>query len=742
MIESIAIKNVATYDSMGVEIRNLKKINFIYGANGSGKTTITNFIESADAEQFGECKLIWKNGLTLKVVTYNKNFRDNNFGKGKIDGVFTLGNATKEQLELIAAKQVKLAEIKEKGLQKKTTIENQIKTKAELEGQFQESCWVGIYKKFDIVFNTAFEGAKSKERFKTRLLSECQSNKQALKNVDELKAKAKTIFGEAPVSMSEFGTINYEILLNIEQNNIWGKKVIGKSDIEIAKLIQRLNLNDWVNQGRQFIEMESKVCPFCQKETIDKGFKDQLEEYFDETFTADTKLIKELSEQYVSEYQNLYYQLQGIENSESSNKNTTLNLSLFSAYLKTLNQQFASNKELLNNKLKEPSRSLELVSMEDQLISIEKLLSEANVKIKTHNRIVANFQTEKANLIADIWKYLIDDNKSNIDAFIKQVEGLLKGINKLETERGTLLEEYKNLEKEVKEASKHVTSIQPSVNAINDTLMAYGFDNFKIVASKTVPNAYQIEREDGSIAEKTLSEGEVTFITFLYYLQLAKGSISEDSISDDRILVIDDPISSLDSTVLFVVSSLIKEVIKNIKKNVGSIKQLILFTHNVYFHKEVSFVDRSDNNRDDVHHWILRKNGNVSNIQCFEKKNPIRSSYELLWDELKNQDKLSGITLQNTMRRILETYFKTMGKYTDDSLINSFDNKHEKEICRSLICWVNDGSHCISDDLHVEYPDVINDKFSDVFKKTFENMGHIEHYNMMMGIEPEKEVES
>lgn len=61
------------------------------------------------------------------------------------------------------------------------------------------------------------------------------------------------------------------------------------------------------------------------------------------------------------------------------------------------------------------------------------------------------------------------------------------------------------------------------------------------------------------MAETTLSEGEITFITFLYFLQLTKGSIDKDSISEDRILVIDDPVSSLDSNILFIVSSLLKD---------------------------------------------------------------------------------------------------------------------------------------------------------------------------------------
>ena len=42
MISKIMIRNVATYDNVGVAVENLGKVNFIYGANGCGKTTISN----------------------------------------------------------------------------------------------------------------------------------------------------------------------------------------------------------------------------------------------------------------------------------------------------------------------------------------------------------------------------------------------------------------------------------------------------------------------------------------------------------------------------------------------------------------------------------------------------------------------------------------------------------------------------------------------------------------------------
>lgn len=361
------------------------------------------------------------------------------------------------------------------------------------------------------------------------------------------------------------------------------------------------------------------------------------------------------------------------------------------------------------------------------------MIKNANIEITAHNAIVANYANERANLIKAIWKYITDENKVKIEKFNKETNDLQKGIDDLQNQHKELQEKYSAQNKKIVEANKNVTSVQPSIDEINRTLKSFGFLNFEIVPSKTENNQYQIQREDGTTADSTLSEGEITFITFLYFLQLSKGSTSQDLITEERILVIDDPVSSLDSNVLFIVSSLIKEIVKTIKKCEGNIKQLILLTHNVYFYKEVSFIDGRIKEDKDIFYWILRRNNNVSLIQNFEKENPIQNSYELLWQELKNRDKNSKITIQNTMRHIIENYFKILGKYADDRLINSFINLQEKEICRSLVCWINDGSHCIPDDLYIEQQDTIINKYFEVFKKIFIEMKHHEHYNMMMG---------
>lgn len=87
------------------------------------------------------------------------------------------------------------------------------------------------------------------------------------------------------------------------------------------------------------------------------------------------------------------------------------------------------------------------------------------------------------------------------------------------------------------------------------------------------------------------------------------------------------------------------------------------------------------------------------------------------------------------MRWIIENNFKILGNYGDDDLISKFTSKEEQEICRSLICWINDGSHSIADDLYIESPVDTIDKYLKVFEDIFVLTKHEGHYNMMMGLE-------
>jgi len=734
MIKSISIKQVATFDNDGTIVDNLKKVNFIYGANGCGKTTISNFLHNSEDIKFENCNLDWENG-EIKTLVYNKEFRERNFGNGKLGGVFTLGEATAEEIKEIEEKVSSLKELKKEGAKKRETLEAVSNKRKELIVTFREFCWVSIYKKYENTFKDAFVGFLNKEKFKNQILLENTNNVSHLKSIEYLKEKSKTIFGERPQNLTAISLISFNRIIEIEQSDIWNKVIIGKADVNIAKLIQRLNINDWVNQGTTHLQ-EDETCPFCQEKTISEDFRKQLSSFFDEEFVENIKSIKSLKEEYTFLTLNLINTLNQLGTTQKSEKNNKLDLEKFSALLKTLESQIVANKELLSNKIKEPSRDIDLINLEKQFKLISDVIENANSEITKNNLIVSNYNSERNNLIKQVWKYCLDEFSSQITKFTSDNNGFDTGISALKVQLQKKLDAYSSLDIEIKNLSKNVTSIQPTIDEINRLLINYGFVNFKIVPA-TDDGFYQIQREDGTIAEKTLSEGEITFITFLYYLQLTKGGISEETVNDERILIIDDPISSLDSNVLFIVSTLVKEIAREIKSDIGNIKQLILLTHNVYFHKEVSYEGLNRKGEKSCF-WILRKSNNKSIAHSYAEQNPIQSSYELLWREIKEWEHNSGITIQNTMRRIIENFYSILGNKRDDFLINKFETREEKDICRSLLSWTNEGSHTLPDDLYIEAPDDTIKTYIEVFKRIFYHTENKGHYLMMMGIEDEE----
>ncbi len=46
MIKKITIRDVASYDHEGIVLDDLRKVNFIYGGNGCGKTTLSRLLDA------------------------------------------------------------------------------------------------------------------------------------------------------------------------------------------------------------------------------------------------------------------------------------------------------------------------------------------------------------------------------------------------------------------------------------------------------------------------------------------------------------------------------------------------------------------------------------------------------------------------------------------------------------------------------------------------------------------------
>lgn len=734
MISFIKIANVASYNGNGCSISELKKINFFYGANGCGKTTISNFLANPNDDRFTSCSMNWHASRELKTLVYNKQFREDNFGTGTIAGIFTLGQATREEIEFIETQKTLLAALHEEQANQKSTILTQETRLKDINQSFTDDCWV-IYKKYEKPFKDALYGhISSKSIFRDKILSVHSSNQSILLSLEELQKKAATLLGKQPNRIEPLPTLSsYNSVENIEINSIWQKVIVGKTDVDIAGLISKLGNSDWVNLGRNYIVDET--CPFCQQATLSEAFKQEIEEYFDQSFKDDQDLLLRNQQLYNTLTAPIISKLSEIEDSEKSNNHSKLDVEKFSAHLRALSSQIAENQLLIREKVEKTSHQISLVNTKREFQSLDELITSTNEIIAGHNQLVLNYDQQLSMLKNEIWRFLVEELKDKILDYQRSKSGLERGIENISNQIDDRKNRIQSLEREIVELSKNVTSVQPAVDEINRLLSAYGFTNFKIVPSVELENYYAISRENGDLAHDTLSEGEVTFITFLYFVQLAKGALNENSVTEDRVLVIDDPISSLDSNILYVVSTIVKELIKKTKDGGSNIKQLLLLTHNVYFHKEASFINSRSNSDSDTNFSIIRKNQNVTTIQSYGQNNPIESSYELLWREIKDWQNNSGITLQNTMRRIIESYFKILGKFTDDDLVSSFETLEEKQICRSLISWVNDGSHTIPDDLYVQTPDDSAENYLDVFKKIFERTNNKGHYEMMMGVE-------
>ena len=734
MIEGIRIKSVASFGDDEQVIDGFSQNNFFYGSNGSGKTTISRLIADEEREGYSECTVVWRGGNKLQTLVYNRDFVDKNFNSdAELKGIFTLGEKNEADLKAIEDAKADADELETdiRGNMKTLAGEDGIGGKeaelSTLESEFEGQCWT-VKGKYDEDFKEAFKGVRDKKaKFKTKLLAEVEGNKADLQTLEELKAKCATVFADNLEKMSLIPPLLYSDLVDLETVEILAKKVIGKEDVDIAAMIKKLGNSDWVKQGLAYYDQNDDICPFCQQDT-DEAFAESLNKYFDETYLNDIGAIDQLATNYEAHSTAIIQRLQSIVDAAPQ----YLDCEKLESQKSLVETKIGANKQHIERKKNEASLVVELESLEGVLGEISLAIKTANEEVALHNKTVDNIGQEKRNLTSQIWKYVIEEAKAVCDSYTGRkvpleaaVTGLKTGIADKQAEKKIKLDKIRGLE-------KNITSIQPTVDEINALLSSFGFAGFKI-AKSLKDGYYSILRLDGSEAKETLSEGERSFVTFLYFYHLLKGSTSESGITENRVVVIDDPVSSLDSDTLFIVSNLIKRLFSDIRSGVGHIKQVFVLTHNVYFHKEITFNQKRTNGAmSEETFWIVKK---IDQCSVTEKHNdnPVKTLYQLLWNEVKDE-KRSILTIQNTLRRILENYFWLLGNINNDEITDKFEGK-EKQVCGSLFSWVNDGSHFALDDLYVSCDAAMVDTYLAVFKKIFEKSGHIAHYNMMMGEE-------
>jgi wobble nucleotide-excising tRNase len=731
-------------------------VNFFYGRNGAGKSTVARAIEHNDG-------LEWQNGHVaddFDVLVYSQDFINRNFATyGNLRGVFTISETNIE-----IQKQVEEKSNQKNELEAKAGNYTEEKTKKDgeqfvIRKTFEDGCWKKTRDICD-TFKDAVKGTGTKKLFADAVLSVKTPKEYNLEALAKLyhvayNSKARTYNLFSRVS----GAPSYG---KLPGHDLMDKIVVSSSKTPFAKFIKALNASDWVRQGHQHYSKDAAGrCPYCQQK-LPANFESEIAACFDEEYQQDISEITRFQSVYTRETSAIIEKLK----LNLDDTMPTLDLAEYQNKLKLLESNVKINEQRIAEKAKEPTSVVSLEDIDSLLIDIGQLIDEINKKIKANNDVVGTRQQKKEECKNALWSHIAFLLQEEISSYKTSTT---KVKNEAEEFKNKVVQAHKDvmvLSKNITELNKQVVNTKAAVDSINDLLRDSGFQGFSLREKKGVQNVYEVIREDGSIAEN-LSEGERNFIAFLYFYHMVKGSRNSDVVKD-KVVVIDDPVSSMDSSALFIVSAIVREMITICNNNAqikdddikGTyIKQLFVLTHNVYFHKEVTYhqVQRYRN----VSFYVIQKVDNVSTVKLCERQcsevpsemenyNPVQSSYAALWNELKELD--SPIPLLNVMRRILEYYFMQLYGYEGDDLRKRVleDNKPsfivpgateddkpdntKYNLASAMLSYISNPNG-ISDGLNFteDYANV--DQYKETFREIFYALHQEQHYKMMMGIQ-------
>ncbi len=193
---------------------------------------------------------------------------------------------------------------------------------------------------------------------------------------------------------------------------------------------------------------------------------------------------------------------------------------------------------------------------------VEKL----NAVIRKHNQACDEFQKR----VEDARKKLADNMiAESLADFISKKADAQKAQEELQAAQT----EVSRLDNEIKCLEMEIVEHRRPAEELNEDLRKYlGHDELRLEVKET---GYIITR--GGEPAQTLSEGEMTAIALLYFLKSLQDRQFDLA---NGVVVLDDPVSSLDANALYLAFGFIRER----TKDAG---QLIILTHNFTFFRQV-----------------------------------------------------------------------------------------------------------------------------------------------------------
>ncbi len=714
-----------------------QKINLIYGLNGTGKSTISNLLYDWNKEEDPHSISLEFDNKTddansYEINIYNQKFvQDNFYESPEIKGIFSLSKDNAEAQQAIDnAKNdiLKLEEVKKSQTEEKQNAEKEIKTAYyNILNTIWEikTTYSGQGKPFDYCL-TGLKGEKTKLYEYLHTIEKPASSPKH--SIEELEKEISRLQQDNGQEVSPLPIINFEFE-KIETDSILSKVVVGNENSSIAELIKRLGNSDWVRQGTGYLHKEhdgnNQLCPFCQQETISNNFIEELESFFGEVYKKDISTIKALKDRYFAEIQKLI-------KDESFDILTILQplKEKYNIAFTKLEHIVRHNNREIEKKLERPSHIADIKSSIDGVKELCSVFEEANIIIKEYNDKIKQKDLVLDNLKTEFWEimrwqydtalsvYAKDNNakQNKIDGFSKKIEEIERQI--------------KIQEQVISENQGKTINIDDAIKNINDALIDMGIVDFKI--KKHSDSLYELSREgqDGNVF-RSLSEGEKMIISLLYFIEQCKGKRNKEDTEKKKIIVIDDPISSLSHIYVYNVGRLLINEFTDANpqnKNVQKYEQVFILTHSLYFFYEMAIIKRKDK-EDDYNQKLFRIQKSQQGSHIYEMNYlEIQNDYHAYWMIVKDSNAHPAL-IANCMRNIIEYFFSFVEK---KELNNVFNEKQlQSPRFRAFNRYINRESHSIGQNIF-DIKEFNYDDFKEAFGLVFKLTGYEDHYKRMI----------
>lgn len=534
MINTIHMEGVASF-KQPVSLNTDKRINLIYGLNGVGKSTISNYLYRFNDPSFSQCRI--SNTQQLPIFVYNQQFiQDNFYEQNRLKGIFSLSKENKEAEskieQAIRAKEQLEDSLKKKNVERgnlKNLFDNQKKQTIDTIWEIKTQ-----YSGGDRVLEYCLDGVKnSKENLFKYIINITKPSTEPAKNIEEIKREVGIFKEDTSMEISLIKKLDFN-KEHIETNILFTTAIIGNSDSEVANMIEHLGNADWVKQGLGYLSQDSSLetekteCPFCQEKTITLHFIHNIYRYFDETYQNNIRKL----ENFRVEYQSAVNQLPKLD-TFTQNKFAKDYIAELTAKYNDLENMLKKNLQQIENKISNPKTEQTLTSSSNEIQLFNQVLDKINNEINSYNLRLRNKQETLNKLKAEFWNVMRWQYDQTLSRFEQDEKNYKQKDFELDKEITSIQSKIETEKQKIADAQRETVNIDEAINAINTSLQDIGIDSFKI--SKYSDNLYRIIRENSSEDTfRSLSEGEKMMISFLYFCELCKGKTSVQDINTKK----------------------------------------------------------------------------------------------------------------------------------------------------------------------------------------------------------------